>query len=39
MSIFASTKTIFAYRIWRAAVKTGHTTDVFHGIMNLRGLF
>jgi hypothetical protein len=33
------TKSLIAYRIRRAAVKTGQITGDFHSIMNLRGLF
>jgi hypothetical protein len=39
MSFSPSTKSMIAYRIRRAAVKTGQNTHGFRGIMNLRGLF
>jgi hypothetical protein len=39
MSKKTPTKSLIAYRIRRAAVKTGQTTGGFRSIMNLRGLF
>jgi hypothetical protein len=39
MSKKMPTKCLVAYRIRRAAVKTGQTTGGLHRIMNLRGLF
>ena len=39
MSNKSPTKSVIAYRIRRAAVKTGQYTNSFHVIMDLRGLF